>query len=164
MQWSHWWCCKHYVIWMPAPMVSWLKKSCCTSFQFSWCKKWNGYIENAIGIMWSEWMPVPMVPHGQKCHRTSSFWSSWPKKCNGTTDHAVSIPWCWHQWQWHHVTPMPMASHDQKRYVAPDFSCLMLRNAMIPLMMLLESFDTDTWASYIKWQKVKLHLISIAST
>ena len=47
------------------------------------------------------------------------------------------------------LTPMPMASHDQKGQVVPHFNCLDLRNAMIPLMMSLASPDVSaigfTW-------------------
>ena len=46
----------------------------------------------------------------------------------------------------HDVTPMPdpMASHDQKSHVAPDFKYLYLRNAILPLTVMLASYDADT--------------------
>ena len=41
---------------------------------------------------------------------------------------------CHCQCHWYHVMVMPMASHDQKSYVASHFDRLDLRNAMMPLM------------------------------
>ena len=86
--------------------------------------------------------------------------------------HLLSIIWTqgmqWCQWWycWHHVMwiPAPMVSHNQKYYVAPDFSCLDLRNAMVPLTTLLASHDTNTNTSGSNGQKVMLHLVLIILT
>ena len=45
---------------------------------------------------------------------------------------------------------MQMASHNQEIHAVPHFSCHNLRNAMVPLMMLLASCDTDVSAIEIK--------------
>ena len=54
----------------------------------------------------------------------------------------------------HHVMLMPtlMASYDQRSNVAPHFSCLNLRNAMV-LLMMLALCDTGASANGIKWPK-----------
>ena len=44
----------------------------------------------------------------------------------------------------------PMILHDQKGYVALHFGHLDLRNAMVPLMMMLASYNTDSSANGIK--------------
>ena len=38
---------------------------------------------------------------------------------------------------------MPSVSHDQKSHVAPRFNHLDLRNAVVPLIILSTSYDTD---------------------
>ena len=45
----------------------------------------------------------------------------------------------------------PTASHDIN--VAPHFGCLNLRSAVVPLMMLLASCDTDARANGTEWPK-----------
>ena len=63
--------------------------------------------------------------------------------------------WC-HNLQ-HHV--MPMAPHDQKSYITCPFDHFDLSSGMLPLIMLLESCDTDTSINAITWPK-KLSCIS----
>ena len=62
------------------------------------------------------------------------------------------------------LMPTPMALHDYKSHVAPHLNCLSLWNAMVPLMMLLASCDTDASENGIKLPKVMLQLISIVLT
>ena len=38
--------------------ITWLKRSCCTSFQLSWLKKFNGAIDDAISVTWCQWQYV----------------------------------------------------------------------------------------------------------
>ena len=42
---------------------------------------------------------------------------------------------------------VPMMSHDQRIHVALHFYCLDFRNAVVPLMMLLASHETNASAS-----------------
>ena len=52
-----------------------------------------------------------------------------------------------------------MVSHKKKSHVAPNFSCLDLRNAMVPLTTLLASCHTTTGGNDVSDQKVMLHLM-----
>ena len=83
----------------------------------------------------------------------NSFISSLPEKCNGIIDYIVNITWY-----------QPMASHDQKSHVAPHYSHLDLRNAMVPLTMLSTAHDANTVSVASHDQKIMLHFISIALT
>ena len=49
--------------------------------------------------------------------------------------------------------PAPMVSHDQNHDAAPYFSCLELREAVVPLTTLFASYDTNTSASGVTGQK-----------
>ena len=53
---------------------------------------------------------------------------------------------------------IPMASHNQKSHVAPQFNYPNLRNAMVPLVMLLKLCDYDASANSIKWPKCQVTL------
>ena len=68
----------------------------------------------------------------------TSLQLSWHGKCNGSINDAISIMWCWHWQQLHHMTQKVLLHH-----------ILDLRNAMLPLMMLLALSETkangDTW-------------------
>ena len=61
--------------------------------------------------------------------------------------------------------PMPalMVSHDQKRYVAPNFVCHDLRNTIVPLTTLFTSCATTTGGNGVSDQKVILHPILIVN-
>ena len=73
---------------------------------------------------------------------STSFWTSWRKECNGTIYNTQ-----------HHVMPVPAPMcHRTKSHVAPHIEHLDLRNAMVPLMTLSASCDTDA-ANHITWQK-----------
>ena len=66
--------------------------------------------------------------------------------------HFISIiltkrMWWYHWcccWQYMMLTPTPMAPHDQKNHVAPNFNSFGLRNAMVPLTVPSVSHDTNT--------------------
>ena len=45
---------------------------------------------------------------------------------------------------------VPVMSHDHKGYFTAHVNCLNLRNAVMPLVMLLAGCDTDVSASGIK--------------
>ena len=79
---------------------------------------------------------------------------SWPKECNSATGH------------WHTMMLMlvSMTSHDQNSHVAPDFDCLQLRNAMVPLMILSAFCNANASTSGIIWPKTIKNLISIIMT
>ena len=119
--------------------ITWPKKSGYTSFQLSWPKKCNGTTDNTVGITWDQ------------------------HQCQWTTvmSHLILIiltqgEQCYHWWHhWYHVALMQtqMTSYDQKSHVTPHFSCLNLRNAMVLLMMLLASCDTDACVNGIKLPK-----------
>ena len=51
--------------------------------------------------------------------------------------------------------PMPVliSLHDQKSHVTPYSDCLGLRNAKVPLLMLLASHDTNAGANGVTGQK-----------
>ena len=68
--------------------------------------------------------------------------------------YAIDITW--QQCKCHHVILMPLLSHDPKCNVV---FLSYLRNAMMPLMMLLVPHDTNASANNIKWPKslVTLH-------
>ena len=72
----------------------------------------------------------------------TSFQASWPKKCNVAIDDAISIMCCWCWCQWHHMT---------KSHVVPYFEHLDIRNAMVPFMMPLASYDTSVSANGTTW-------------
>ena len=58
--------------------------------------------------------------------------------------------WWFHQ---HHVmlTLAPVASHNQESHVTPHFNCLTLRNAVVPLMILLALCDAG--GNGVTWPK-----------
>ena len=70
------------------------------------------------------------------------------------------MQWCHWQCHQHHMTPVPepMVLHDQKGHVAPHFSCVKLRNAVVPLMILLVSCNSNASTSRTKW--LKYHIAS----
>ena len=72
------------------------KNQCYTSVQLSWPKKWNGAIDNAVGIVWPP-MPITMASHGLENHVAPHFNCFWPNKCSGVIDNDICIMWC----QWH---------------------------------------------------------------
>ena len=76
----------------------------------------------------------------------TSFWLSLPKKCNGAIYYAIGVTWCWHQYQWHDLTPtlIPMVWLDQKSHAVPHFDCLDLRNLMMPLTVPSVSCNANT--------------------
>ena len=53
----------------------------------------------------------------------------------------------------HHMTPMPMVSHDQTIHVAPHCHHLDLTNGMVPWTTLLASCDIDISIYGITWPK-----------
>ena len=100
--------------------ITWPRKSCCTSFQLSWLKKCNGVLDDAVGIMWwwSKWCHMT-----KKCHiayisivhlrKTMLQFIMLLASCDTDTDPNGIM---WHQHQWFHMVPMPLAvvSHSQK--------------------------------------------------
>ena len=72
------------------------------------------------------------------------FWLCWSKECSVAIGNAISIIQYWCQCQWCHMI---------RAFVAPHFNCFELRNAMVSLMMLLASCDSDVRASCITWPK-----------
>ena len=65
-----------------------------------------------------------------------------PFGADTSTSAGISAMYHW-QCHWCHVMLMPMASHNQKSYVASEFICLDLRNAVVPLMTPLTSCDAS---------------------
>ena len=65
------------------------------------------------------------------------------------------MQWCHWCCCWSQVMPIPepVVSHDQKSHVAPHFSFLDLRNAMVPVMTPLASCHTNTNTNGIPWIK-----------
>ena len=51
------------------------------------------------------------------------------------------------------LTPVPMASHEQKSYVMPHFNHLDLRNAMVPLTIISALCDASASSNGITWPK-----------
>ena len=106
MQWYHWWSCWHYIMPMPAPMVSCVpEKSHWTSFQWSWPVECSGDIDSAAGVTWCQhhyqccyWLKGHVVLH----------FSCWPKECNTAIICTIGIIWQWYQNQWHHMTKKVM--------------------------------------------------------
>ena len=143
--------------------------------------KCSGAIENTICYQVTL---VVMASHDQKLY-WSSFQLSWPEKCIGAIDGAINIMlwWHWHQgipslrkscwttiqvcWPKKCIVPLMMLlalCHAgangltwPKRHVTYHFSCLFIRNTMIPLMMLLASYETYTYPIGIMWHKYQWH-------
>ena len=165
MQWCHWWCCWHQVWhWCHCQWHQMTKKSWCTPFLLSWPKKWIGAIYDTFGIIWG-WHQC------QWCHMTKtsfciSHFDNFDLKnavmslmmllmlhnCNtnavashDTNTNAIGIMWCQCWCQWHHTR--------KKNYVEPHLNCLSLRTALVPLMILLASYDIYYHANDIKWWK-----------
>ena len=87
--------------------------------------------------------------HQQQCQ-----WCQWQKVILHLFLIALTWGMQWCQW-WHHqhhmkLKPTPVASHDQKSNFAPHFSCLNILNAVISMMMLMASCDTDACVNSIK--------------
>ena len=116
------------------------KNKCCISFEPSSSKECSGVIDNTVGIIWCQhychWCQWP------KSHVAFPISHNWPKEYSGVLEDTFSVMWHWYQHQWHHMT---------KCHVTPHFSCLNLRNGMIPLViMLLAWCYTDLSVSVIK--------------
>ena len=118
------------------------KMSCCTSFQLPWPKECSGAIDSTIGLVP---MVVPMMSKKQKMSCCNPFWSSWSKECNGAIADVVHIIWCW--CQWHQMT---------KSHATPYFNCLNMRNAVIPLLKLLASYDSAIGIT-LSWHHCQYH-------
>ena len=103
----------------------WPKMLYCTSLQLSLPKECNGAIDDANGVTWPKSHDLPIV---------------WPKEFNGPMDNAIGIVWCQCQFQW---------GHELKGHVAPHFSQLKLRNAMVPFFILLALCDANASANSI---------------
>ena len=118
--------------------VTW---SCPTSFWLSWCKEYNGAIDGASSVT---------------CHWHQCLWLQITKKF---MLHLIFIVLTWGiQWcNWgYHQCDMPLksvltASHDPKSHVSPHLDWLDLRNAVVPLMMLLAAHDTNASLNGITW-------------
>ena len=115
--------------------VTGLKNSCCTSFQASRPNGYSDAIDGTVDITWCQ--------HRCKwCHMTRKVMM-----------HLVSIiltyqmQWCHWQCCQDHVmlTPVPVMSHGQKRYIILYFNLTYLINAVVPLMMLFGV----TWCQHI---------------
>ena len=63
------------------------------------------------------------------------------------------MQWCHRWYHWLHVMQVPMVSNDQESHVAPLFDHLVLRNVMLPLIMLSASHNTGTGTSAVTWPK-----------
>ena len=115
--WCQYWCWSCHMT----------KKSRCTSFWSSWCKEFNGVIDDAIDITW--YWCLWQLHHMTKAQCYISFWPSWPK--NRMVPLMALLVSC-------ELRPASMVSQDQKSQVAYCFSCLDLMNTMvfwtIPLM------------------------------
>ena len=147
MQWCYWRCYWCHVMLTSMPVawcetdtdangVIWSKSHVCIAFNLH--NQRNSMVlfmltascdANANGSTW---------PKKSCC---TSFWLSWPKEFSGVTYQAISL----------YVLPilMPVVSYEQKCYVAPYFDHLDLMTAVVPLMILSATHDTDTDASGI---------------
>ena len=107
-------------------------------------------------------MLVPMVSHDHKSHVVPHFdnldlrYVVLPLTMLPTSHGADSKAMTLHDNNTNgsdHVIPMlmPIASHHKMSHAAHHFSCLNLGNAVVPLMILLASCDTDASANGIKW-------------
>ena len=88
---------------------------------------------------WCHWqchqhhmMPKPIASYDKKACCTS-FWLSWPKESNGPIDDTTSFMWHWFQKQFCHMI----------KIVILHFSCLGLRNGMVPMIIPLASHDPN---------------------
>ena len=68
----------------------------CTLFWLLQSNKWNGVIDNTLGIMWHwHWHHWHYIAKKVMLH---IFQSSWPYEYNGVIDNAIGITWCWCQY------------------------------------------------------------------
>ena len=147
------------------------KRSCCTSFQLSWYKEYNGAIDDTLGITCCKCLCQCITLPIKLC--CTSFWLSWCKEYNGDIGDAISITWylchwCymtkpellhlifiiltlgmkWYCWQhcWHHVilTPVSVVSST--------------KNAMLHLISITLNWVMQWW----HWHQVTLTLASMA--
>ena len=122
--------------------VTWPKMSCWASFILSWPKEWNGSIDDAFGITWSQY-------HCHWCHLGPHFEHLYP---------WITVIPLTMLFTSHELRPMPSCDPDAngimsiKSHFAPHFICLKLRNRMMPLMM-LAPFDTDASSNCIQGPK-----------
>ena len=160
------------------------KKSCCTSFWLSLPQECSCAIDDAIVIIWY-WCSAK-GPIWLKKSFWNSFWLSWPKDCNGAT---IFILWTQHSCQWHHMTKSHIAPHfghldlkegsdaiDDTRVMLHLITIIItlemqwchwwhlynhldLRNALMPLLMLLASCGPRT--NGVTWPKETCCLLFI---
>ena len=116
---------------------------CCISIWLPWSKKCSGIIDDAIGITW--WWCWCQWHHIMKKVMFISFWSSWLKRWNDSL--MALLAGC-------ETVPTITALHDQKSYVALHFDYFDWRNAVVPLMMPLPSYDAEADANGFTWPKI----------
>ena len=160
---------KNAVVWLMMPSASFdtnkcqwhhmIKKSCVTPFWLSSPKECLGAFQ----------MSLASFDVNTDAHCIT--WLSWAEKCSCSIDNTINITWCqcehqmyhltikvmlqliltkqmqWCHWwyHWHHMIPMlvPVALTWQKCHVASHFHHYDLTNAMVPLITLFASCDTD---------------------
>ena len=106
-----WWQCKWHQI---------TRKSCCTSFELPWPKKYSGAIDN------SYYQHDLMPGLAQWCHMTKNYVASNFDNLDWRSA-TVHITWCWHhgcgitwqqdQCQWHNVVLSLMSMVSQGKNV-----------------------------------------------
>ena len=143
MEWYHWWCHWYRVMLMLVPIVSHDQKSCYTSFQLFWPKKWMVPLTVLFYIRWQ--------------------WFQWHQM----TKEVITPHFDYHDLGNAVVPLMPSASCDAdtgtnnitwpRSHVAPYLNCLDLEKAMMTLMMLLALCGTVSDPSGIMWHQHQWH-------
>ena len=118
-------------------------------------------------------MPVQIVYMTSKSHVASHFDHLDLRNAKSAIDAAIAIMLYWHGHQWHHVTPVLMATCDAstngitwwKKSICTSFQSSWHKEAMVSLMIPLASCYTNAshqWCHMTK--KVMLLMISIIFT
>ena len=133
MQWCHWWCCLHCLIWILTPVMSHCQiHDVAPHFKYLGLRNAmvpltillacygadttaNGVnVQKVIlylilivftyGIQWYLFNTISIMWCQQKCQCCTTFWLSWLKKCSSAIGEAIDITWYWCWCQWHHMT------------------------------------------------------------
>ena len=155
MQWFHWRCHQHHVMLTLAPMALHDWESHVTP-HFN-CL----YLGNTLVLLMMLLALCVARASDQKRHFAYPFSCLFLRKtrmpfmmllalCDTDTDPNGLM---WHQHQWYHIMPMPVAivSWGKKSHVTSNFDCLDLRNVMETLRMLTALCDVNTSANGMTW-------------
>ena len=156
--------------WYQYNHITWL---CCTSYESSCPKESNGAIcfplvwyDNTgdSNIIWTQSHDAPHFNHLELANTAVPMTMPLASHDTNANTKCITWPkyWCWTSFQlscpsrhphyctrkwWYHM--MPLASHDQKGHDVSLFSHINLTNAVVLLITMLESCDTDTSISCI---------------